>query len=157
MRERKQTRPRRHGREDRVGVRLHDDDAGAARMKRAQQAEVLGVRRHDLVLRRKLEPGEDDVAAVGGRARQRDLLDLDADEAGERAAHLEAQREHPLEVRRAEAAVLELGALLALHGVECRPSQRPERAGIEIGLPLEHRKERPRLVEGHPTFVSTGE
>ena len=22
---------------------------------------------------------------------------------------------------------------------------------------LEHRKERPRLVEGHPTFVSTGE
>ena len=46
------------------------DDARAARVQRAEQAEVLLRRRHDLVLRLQVEPREDDVAAVGRRARR---------------------------------------------------------------------------------------
>ena len=47
------------------------------RVQRADEPEVLVRRRDDLVVRPEVEPGEHDVAAVGRRRRERDLLRLD--------------------------------------------------------------------------------
>ena len=53
---------------------------------RAEQAEVLVGRRHDLVVRAEPEPAEHDVAAVGRARRERDLQRLGADERREARA-----------------------------------------------------------------------
>ncbi len=60
--------------EDPVLRRRHDPGAGC--VQRPDQPEVLDVARHDLVVRPEVEPGEDDVAAVGRRSRQRHLRRL---------------------------------------------------------------------------------
>jgi hypothetical protein len=125
-------------------------------VQRTEQTEVLLARRHDLVVRAEVEPREDDVAAVRRRAGERHLRRVDADERGEPAAQLVAEAEHPREVRRTEPAALAVRAQLGVHRVERRPRQRAERAGVEVGVPLEHGEERPRLLEGHPTVTSTG-
>ena len=113
-------------------------------------------RGHDLVFRPQVEAGEDDVAAVGRRAGERDLLRLGADEAGECDAGLLAQAEHPLEVLLAEAAVGEIGVELLLHRSGGRAGERAEGAGVQVGEPLEHREERPALLGRHPILISTG-
>ena len=59
---------------DRVLVRRGDDDARAARVERAEQAEVLLVGRDDLVVRAEPEPGDDDLAAARRRVGERDVL-----------------------------------------------------------------------------------
>jgi hypothetical protein len=88
----------RHGGENGLGIGVDCDDARAAHVHRPEQPEVLLRRGHDLVLRLQVEASEDDVAAVRGRAGERDLLRLGADEAGQRDAGLLAEVEHPLEV-----------------------------------------------------------
>ena len=120
------------------------------------QTEVLLGGGHDLVLRLQVEAGEDDVASVRGRAGERDLLRLGADEAGERCPGLLAQVEHPLEVLLAEAAVGEIGVELLLHGRGRRARERAERAGVQVREPLEHREERTSLLGRHPILISTG-
>src|SRR6266545_4984331 len=54
---------------------------------------MLGIRRHDLVVRSEVEPGDDDVAAVRGRARERDALGRRFDEPREPLANAPAQRQ----------------------------------------------------------------
>ena len=56
LRRRDQPRPGRDRRQDPLGVRLHDDDGGDRRGERAEQAEVLVRRRHDLVAGLEPEP-----------------------------------------------------------------------------------------------------
>ena len=52
--------------------------------------------------------------------------------------------------------LLEVGLQLLLHGLECRPGERAERTGVEIGDALEDREERARLCRRHPIVTSTG-
>ena len=59
---------------------------------------MLRVGRHDLVVGPEVEAGEDDVAAVGRRPRQRHALAVDAHEPGEQAAHTLARLQHRIEV-----------------------------------------------------------
>ena len=105
LREREQPRPGRDGGADRIRLGRDDDDPRAGRRERAEQAEVLVGRRHDLVVRAEPEPAEDDVAAVGRARRQRDLERLGADEVPRCAPHLLPQLHHACEVRPAAAAV----------------------------------------------------
>ena len=79
---------------------------------------MLVRRRHHLVRGTEVEPGEDDVAAVGGRRRQRDVLDVDVYERGNLAAKLLAEREDPLKLRDASSPVAEPALLLLVHRVD---------------------------------------
>ena len=125
-------------------------------MQRPEQAEVLVGRRHDLVLGREAEPGENDVAAVGRRGSERDALGTDADERAQLGARLLAQRQHTLEPLLAETAQLEIAPPLRRHRVSGFAGERPERAGVEIGDAVEHRESGAGLLEAHPTRISTG-
>ena len=91
-------------------------------MQGAEQPEVLVGRRDDLVLGREAEPCEDDVAAVGRRRRQCDLLGLAADQLGEPCTELGAQREDPFDVLAAGPSFGEVPLLLHPHRVRRRPS-----------------------------------
>ena len=117
---------------------------------------MLVRRRHDLVLRPEVEAGEDDVAAVGRRAGERDLSRLDPDEAGESLAQALPQAEDAIEVLLAQAPALAVGAELGLHRVDGGTRERAEGAGVQVRRPFEHRKEPSRLLEGHPIVTSTG-
>jgi hypothetical protein len=156
LREREQPRPWRHRRHERLRLGVRDDDAGAARVDRPEQAEVLLPRRHDLVLRAEVEPREDDVAPVRRRARQRDEIGRRAHERPERRAGLLAEREHPLEELLPEPAVLELVVELRLHCVRGGPGDRAEGPGVQIREPVEHREERACFGGCHETVTSTG-
>ena len=74
----------------------------------------------------------------------------------ERRAGFRPQPEHPLEVLLAETAVLQLVVELRPDGVSRRLRDRAEGTRVEIGEPLEHREERPRLRGRHPIVTSTG-
>ena len=87
------------------GLGRDDDDPGAGRRERSEQAEVLVGRRHDLVVRVEPEPAEDDVAAVGRARRERDLQRFGADECRDARTQLVAQLHHAREVRASAAAV----------------------------------------------------
>ena len=110
----------------------------------------------DLVVRPEIEPGEHDVAAVRRRPRQRDVLRLDTHECGESRAYVGSQLEVAVEIRLPHPALLEVGVQLLLHGLECRPGERAERTGVEVGDALEDREERARLCRRHPIETSTG-
>ena len=156
VRERDQLRPRRDGREDRVGIGGRDDDPDAARMEGQEQTGMLVGRRHDLVVRPEIEAGEHDVAAVGRRRCQRDLRRVDLDQRRELLPELLAEGEDALEVGLANASVVGARAELGLHRVEGRLRKRPEGARIEIRDALEHGEERPRLLDRHSMRASTG-
>ena len=149
-------RARRDGGEHRVLVSRGDDDTRAARVERAEQAEVLLVGRHDLVARREAEPGDDDLAAARRRVGERDLLRRRADDLREAGAHLLAQPGELLDVRHPAAALLEIAREPRLRRLDRRARQRPVRAGVEVRLALEHRELGAGLLEGHPTTASTG-
>ncbi len=146
----------RDGCEDCVRVGVDHDDAGAARVHRPGQTEVLFAGDDDLVVRPEAEPGEHDVAAVRRRARQRDVLRLDADERRESRAYVSSQLQKPVEVRLPHSAALQVCLQLLLHRIECWAGERPEGAGVEIRDVLEDREERARLGRGHPIVTSTG-
>ena len=117
---------------------------------------MLLARGHDLVVGAEIEAADDDVAPVRRRARQRHLLRRRADERAEPRAGFRPQPEHPLEVLLPEPSVLQLVVELRPDGVSRRLRDRAEGARVEIGEPLEHREERPRLRGRHPIFTSTG-
>ncbi len=81
------------------GIGVDHDDAGAARVHRPDQAEVLLTSHDDLVVRPEVETCEHDVAAVRRRARQRDVLRLDAHERCESRAYVGSQLQMAVEVR----------------------------------------------------------
>ena len=136
------------------GLGLDHDDRRGARAERAEEPEVLVGRRHDLVARLEVEAADDDRAALGGGARERHLRRIGVDEARERLTGLVPQRDRLLEVRQAASAVL--GVVLdRLHErVRDGARERPERARVEVGDPLEHGEERAGLLEGHDVSVS---
>ncbi len=117
---------------------------------------MLTVGRDDLVIGGQAEPGEDDVAAVRRRGRQGEGLNGDADRGGEFRPDLVAQRERPLEVGRAAAALLEVDPLLGGHRLDRRARERPVRARVQVREGLEDRELGARLVEGHSIVASTG-
>ena len=122
----------------------------------AHEPRVLGIGRHDLVIRPDAEPAENDVAALGRRGGQRDLLGRRDQEARKRCAKLLPLGQHLLEVRAARAPVLELPPLDRLHRLDARARQGPERAGVQVGKALEHREALPDGYEVDATTASTG-
>jgi hypothetical protein len=125
-------------------------------VEREQETGVLVRRRHDLVVRSEVEPRDDDVAAVGGRPRERDLGRRDSDETCKPLAHALSQSEDAVEVPFAQPSALTVGTELDLHRVDGRSRQRAEGAGVQVRRPLEHREEPARLLEGHSIVTSTG-
>ena len=117
---------------------------------------MLVRRRHDLVARAEVEPGEHDVAAVGRRRRQRDVLDVDADERGDVAAELLAQRQEcartaralPRPSRSPRSSSARIASIVSAR-------ERPDAAGLQVGEPLEHGKLRAGLLEGHGRILTT--
>ena len=110
---------------------------------------MLVRRRDHLVGRAEVEPLEHEVAAVGRRRRQRDLLRLDRDEPGEPGPELGAQVHDPLDVRASRPAVDEVAILLGVHGVEGRSRERAAAPGLEVRQPVEHGELGACLFEGH--------
>ncbi len=156
VRRRDQARTRCYRREHRVLVRLDDHDAGAGRVQRTRQAEVLLVGRDHLVFCGETEPREHDGAATRRRLDERDADRLDAQHVGEAATRHLAQLEHALEVLLAAAAFDEIALHLLDDRVGCRARERAVRARVEIRVALEHRKLCACLLERHPTVSSTG-
>ena len=163
LRQRKELRLRRRLGDQRVEhvrdgllARSHDPNRRAADGERPDQPEMLDVGRHDLVARAKRETVQDDVARLGRRAHERDVLGLDADHGRQPVAHLGAQSEELVEDRRVDSPLLERAALLARHHVGDAAGERPERAGVEIRVALEDRELRSRRRElgfGDQTFT----
>ena len=100
-----------------------------------------GVGRHDLVAGPDAEAAQDDVAPLRRRARERDLLGLRS-RPRELAAQALALLQHLLEVGPARPPLLQLPALDRLHRLHGRARERAERAGVQVGVPLEHRQAR---------------
>jgi hypothetical protein len=75
-----EARARRDRREDRLRLRLDDDDRAPGRVQWSDQPEVLVGGRDHLVALFEPEPGEDDVASIRGRRGERDLSRRDPDE-----------------------------------------------------------------------------
>ena len=109
---------------------------------------MLDVARHDLVVRPEVEPGEDDVAAVGRRSRQRDLRRLHREQRGELRAHHVAQLERAREVRLAAATLRGVDELLGDDRLDGRPRERPVRARVQVREPVEDREGGADLFEG---------
>ena len=76
---------------------------------------MLRVRRHDLVLRPELQPGQDDVAAVGRRARQCHLGRRGTDQSSNLLAYAGAELEHAHEPAVTASSLLLVEAKALLH------------------------------------------
>ncbi len=131
-----------------------DADAGTRRGERPEQPEVLVVGRDDLVVWLEPEAGDGDVAAVGRRPRERDVLGRRADEARDRRPDAGPRRAGPLPVVRAGAAVLELARALGDHHLDRPARERTERAGVQVGEAFEDGQLGANLVEVHGTIIS---
>ena len=147
MRDRDQAGPVGDGLDD--PVLRSGDDAGAGRMQRADEPEMLDVARHDLVLRAELEPRQDDVAPVRRRAGEGDLLRLDGQERGASLARTSSRMaERAGEVRLAAAALRQVDELLREHRLDRRPRERSVRACVQVREVVEYRESGACLVEG---------
>ena len=117
-----------------------DPELGARGDEAAEEARVLRVGGHDLVTRTDSQAAQDDVAPLGRRAGERDLLGLRRQQARELGAERLALGEHALEVRPARPTLLQLSALDRLHRLDGRARQRAERARVQVGVALQHGK-----------------
>ena len=124
-------------------------------MQGPEQAEVLVRGRDQLVIRPQLEPGQDEIASVGRRSRERNLLRVDADEAGELGAELRAEREDALDVVEPDPAVGEISLLLGAHGLRRCAGQRAGASRLEVRHAFEHGKLRAGLLERHARILPT--
>src|SRR6476659_5683626 len=117
---------------------------------------MLDVRRDDLVLRGETEAGEDDVAGVGRRADEGEVLRADLEQAREPLAGLLAQRQDRLEVLLAAPPVLEIAPVPLLDRLDGGPGQRPVRARVQVREPFEDWELGAGFLEGHLSRASTG-
>ena len=148
VRDRDQPRPVRDRLENPVLGR--SDDSRARRVEGPDQAEVLAVARHDLVLRSEIEPGEHDVAAVRRRPRQRDLRRLDAEQRRELGPHLVSHAERPREVRLSPTPLRNVDEFLGDHRLSGDARERAVRARVQVRVLLEDREGGADLLEtGH--------
>src|SRR4051794_5321735 len=123
---------------------------------RPQESEMLDVGGDDLVRGGQVEPGEDDIASVRGRADEGNVLGRELEQAGERLAGALAQGEDLLEVGLSAAALLEIALVPFRHRFDCRARERAVRAGVQVRVALEDRELGSSLLEGHVTLASTG-
>jgi len=114
-----------------------DPAALAQRVQRAEQAGVLVRRGEDLVARPEGEPGEDAHDALARARGERDVGRVGAEALRVGRALTVAQREHPLHVRARPALDRRAGEHVG-HGVQGAARQRAARAGVEIGVLVEH-------------------
>jgi len=134
--------------EDIIGAgvtHLRDLESCTGREQRTGQPEMLGVGRDDVVARPESQPDDDYVHPLRGGFRQRDAPRGHVDLSGEQRADALAGRQHLLEVRPPAAAVLRLPGAQAGDRLHRRAGERAERAGVQIGVVLEHGKARAHL------------
>ena len=146
MRDRDQPRP--------VGDRLDDllrrygHDPGRRGGESAEEAEVLDVARHDLVVRAQVEAREHDVAALGGRPGEGDVLRRHGQERRQARPHLLAQPEHVSEVGLAAPASGKVGQLFGDEGLDGRTRERPVRTRVQVREVVEHGERGACFLEG---------
>ena len=140
----------RHCRDDPLRIRLDDDDPRSGRVERADEPEVLVRRRDDLVLGPELETCEHDVAAVGGRCRQRHRVGRDTDERRDLGAEGLALLDEARELRDRAAPLVQAVLLGRTHRLDRPASERPDAAGLQVGVALEHRELSARFLERSP-------
>ena len=142
-----------------VGDRFEDpvlgrgDDSRTRRVERPDQAEVLDIARHDLVVRSEIEPGEHDVAAVRRRPRQRDLGRLDAEQRRELGPHLVSHAERPREVRLSPTPLRNVDEFLGDHRLSGDARERAVRARVQVRVLLEDREGSADLLEAGHSLV----
>ena len=149
VRDGNQSRPGSDGGDDPLRIRLDDHDGRSRHVQRPEEPEVLVGRGDDLVVGLQAEAGEDDVAPVGGRSRDRHLVDVDPDELGELGAQLLARLEQSHELGEGAAPFLETALLRGLHRVDRPACERPDAPGLQIGIAIEHRELGACLLERH--------
>ena len=117
---------------------------------------MLGVRRRDLVALTELEPGDDDLHALCGRIGQSDEVRGRTDLRCEQFANPLPALDHRVEVLPATASMLAFPRAQLSHRGERRPRERAECAGVQVGVPVEHRKPGSLLGPRHVISSSTG-
>ena len=117
---------------------------------------MLAVGGQHFVLRGQTEAGEDDVAPVRGRGRQREVRFGHADHGRELRPDSLAQLDRAREVVRPAPASLEIGFVALRHRGDRRGRQRAVRARVQVGEALEHGELPAGFVDGHSIVTSTG-
>src|SRR6266508_121088 len=135
---------------------LDDPERGARGGQAAEEARVLGVRRHHLVAGADSEACEHDVAAPRRRACERDVLRRGVQEAGELPPELLTPFEQALEVLLARPPLEEIAFEDAGHRLRCPPWQRTIGSRVQIGEPLENGELGPNRAQLHAITASTG-
>src|SRR5205823_5426521 len=146
----------RHRGEQRLFVCLSNDNTGAARVQRADQAEMLLIGCDDLVLRAELESGEHDLAPARRRIGEGDELRGGSQDCCDPAADSLSHLPDLLDPGRPAAALRKIALEPSPRSVDGRLRQRPVRACVEVREALQDGKLRPRLLERHSTTASTG-
>ena len=129
-------------------------DAGPRGRQRAEEAEVLGVGRDDLVVRLEAEARDGDVAAVGRRAGERDRACVGSDRCAYAVSCLRAKPTNLLPVRLAHATSLELGACALDDALHRSARQRAERPRVQVGGMGEHGQLRANGFEVHGHIIT---
>src|SRR4029450_5090672 len=93
------------------------------------------------------EAREPDLARAAGRVREPTPLRSSADQRGEQSAKRRPRCLHLLDVGLAAPPVLEISAKLIRDRFPRRPSERAERARVEVRGVREDREQRPSFVE----------
>ena len=149
LRQRQQARPRRHRGQDRVGLGLDDDHPGARRTEGPSRPKCSSVVVTISSSGPSPSPATHDVAAVRRARRERDLERVGGDERREPARTCSrssrTRRKYGMPLRPSSKS--RSSSACTASWVAAR--DRPERAGVEVRDPLEHRELRPRLLEGH--------
>ena len=135
---------------------LRDDNPRFRSVKRKEQARMLGVRRHDLVAPAHAESGEDDVAAVRRRAREREVRRRRTDCSRDFLPHAFAQREHALDPRLSAASELVIEPVAFGHRRDRRARERPQSPRVQIREAFKDGKLRTHLGPRHVSSRSTG-
>jgi hypothetical protein len=117
---------------------------------------MLAVGRDDLVLGAEPKAGEDDVAAVRRRGRQREVPLGHADCVRQLCPYPVAQLEGASEVVGPAAAVFEVRPVLRDHRLNGQAGERAVRARVQVGVALEDGELRAGFLDGHSIVTSTG-
>ena len=122
----------------------------------AEEPRVLRVSRDDLVSRPDAEAGDDDVAAVGGRGREREGIRGRAEKAREHCAKVVPERKELVEEGAARPALLDEPPRPVGDDLAGAPRQRAQRPGVQVGHALADGELVSDRVQVHATTASTG-